>query len=338
MLADPLSEVLALVDARCVISRGFSIGGEWSLHLLPRARLKLIAVERGSCWLTVDGVEQPLRLEAGDVAVLSDRTSDVLSSDPALDPVDATELFARSPEPLVRISEPSDVVVVGGHVELNRGGEDLLLGSLAPLTHIRAKADEAAALRWLLGRLMYEMSTHREGAHFASQQYAQLLFLEVLRAYLSDAHSFPPGWLRALADERISPALRLMHSAPERAWHLDELSKSVSMSRTTFAARFKSVAGVPPLTYLYQWRMHIAQNALRAGEVPISDLASTLGYSSESAFSNAFKRTNGVAPRRYRDLAQAAALAVAVDDNSRSSRRTSPIQSVHPSQAASGSG
>ena len=46
------------------------------------------------------------------------------------------------------------------------------------------------------------------------------------------------------------PALRLMHREPARAWQLGELAKEVAMSRTTFATRFKSIAGVPPLTYL----------------------------------------------------------------------------------------
>jgi hypothetical protein len=35
-----------------------------------------------------------------------------------------------------------------------------------------------------------------------------------------------------------------------------------SVSRTTFAERFRTVAGMPPLTYLNQWRMLLARRAL----------------------------------------------------------------------------
>ena len=96
-----------------------------------------------------------------------------------------------------------------------------------------------------------------------------------------------------------------MHSDPGRPWQLKELAKSVAMSRTTFALRFKTVAGVPPLTYLSNWRMRIAQRSLREGKTSMSALALSLGYTSESAFSNAFKRTIGMAPKRYRDAARA---------------------------------
>jgi AraC-like DNA-binding protein len=74
------------------------------------------------------------------------------------------------------------------------------------------------------------------------------------------------------------------------------------MSRTTFAERFRTVAGVAPLAYLTDWRMRLAERALRE-EVgrPVGSIALAVGYASESAFSNAFKRETGQSPRAYRD-------------------------------------
>jgi AraC-like DNA-binding protein len=161
-------------------------------------------------------------------------------------------------------------------------------------------------MRWLLDQLLRELTAERAGADFAADQLAQLMFVQVLRAYLADADALPAGRLRALADERIAPALRLMHADPGRPWQLEELARAAAMSRTTFAERFRAVAGVPPLTYLLDWRMSLARRALRDGETSVSALAQRVGYTSESAFSNAFKRTTGVAPRRYRDVARAA--------------------------------
>jgi AraC-like DNA-binding protein len=51
--------------------------------------------------------------------------------------------------------------------------------------------------------------------------------------------------------------------------------------------------------------MSLAARALRQDTVPVASLARSVGYTSESAFSNAFKRTMGVAPRRYREAARA---------------------------------
>lgn len=137
------------------------------------------------------------------------------------------------------------------------------------------------------------------GSAFAIRQYAQLLLLELLRAYVDQAE-LSPGWLRLLTDEPLRPALHLMHSEPGKRWGLQELAHAAAMSRTTFAERFRTVAGVPPLTYLSRWRMLLAQRALRADDLRIGSLAFELGYASESAFSTAFKREVGESPRRYR--------------------------------------
>jgi AraC-like DNA-binding protein len=82
-------------------------------------------------------------------------------------------------------------------------------------------------------------------------------------------------------------------------------ANAAAMSRTTFALRFKTVAGVAPLTYLLRWRMRLAERALRDGNTLVSELAASLGYTSESAFSNAFKRAIGTAPKRYQTALRA---------------------------------
>ena len=64
--------------------------------------------------------------------------------------------------------------------------------------------------------------------------------------------------------------------------------------------RFRETVGVPPLTYLLTWRMSLAARALRRDATPVAVLAREVGYGSESAFSNAFKRAMGISPRSYR--------------------------------------
>jgi AraC-like DNA-binding protein len=299
-----MSEVLALTGARCAISRGFTAAGSWGLRFSRPDRLKVTAVTRGRCWLTLEGAEQPVLLSAGEVVVFDGTRPHGLASDPDAKLVDASRLFGECSDPIVRVGEDVDVMVVGGHIDLDRTGEDLLLTTLPPLIHVGADAADAGPLRWLADQLLQEMTATRPGAGFASQQLSQLIFLHVLRVHLAASEPLQVGWLRAIADERIAPALRLMHDRPERNWHLDELARSVAMSRTTFASRFKATAGVPPITYLREWRMRIPARTLRQQDTPISSLASLLGYTSESAFSNAFKRSHGTAPKRYRASAR----------------------------------
>ena len=144
------------------------------------------------------------------------------------------------------------------------------------------------------------------GAQLASEQLSQLLFVQILRAHLETTGLLPAGWLHALADPRVAPALRLMHGEAARGWGLEELAKACAMSRTTFAQRFKAAPGVAPLAYLADWRMRLPERALREEDTPVAAVARSLGYTSESAFSNAFKRIAGRSPTARRSLARAA--------------------------------
>ncbi|MFF1909726.1 AraC family transcriptional regulator [Kitasatospora sp. NPDC058218] len=299
---DPIAETLELVGARCVLTRGFTFSGAWSLAFPAPGRLKIHALHEGTTWLALDGTAKPVLLDAGDVVVLAGDRPYVLASAPDLTPVEALPLLKATTEPFHHTGPPgpAEAVAIGGHIELEAPGRDLLLAALPPLMHVRAATAEAPAARWLLTQAFHEMREDRPGASFVANHLAQLLFVQVLRTYLGEAHTFPPGWLRALADEQIAPALRLMHGDPARPWTLAELAWATAMSRTSFADRFRTLAGVPPLTYLYNWRIRLARHDLRKHDTSVAALAATLGYSSESAFSNAFTRDSGMSPLHYR--------------------------------------
>ncbi len=72
------------------------------------------------------------------------------------------------------------------------------------------------------------------------------------------------------------------------------------MSRTAFALRFKALVGRPPLDYLLRWRMRLAARALSSGQPKLAEIALSVGYESESAFSAAFRRVMGYSPKQYR--------------------------------------
>jgi AraC-like DNA-binding protein len=297
---DQLSEVFDLVEIRGILTGGFAARGRWVARAAITDSLKLIALVCGRARLSTDGIDAPIELEPGDVAVLNDRSWLALEGGTGDGP--PREVAPEENDPSTRLSGADcaeDDVVLGGRVDLNPTGHALLLQALPPVAHVRASAATATNLRGSLDRLFDEVAGNRIGSAFAIRQYGQLLLLEVLRAYVEQSR-LPPGWLRALSDERLRPALSLMHAEPGRPWRLDDLARAAAMSRTSFAERFRTVAGVPPLAYLNRWRMMLAQRALRHGEVRVGSLASDLGYASESAFSTAFKREVGESPLRYR--------------------------------------
>jgi AraC-like DNA-binding protein len=305
MSTDPFSEILRFTSAETVASGGFTAGGAWAIRFPAPDKIKFFALVKGGCWLSLEGQEQPIRVETGDVFLLSTRRPFVLAGDLDAEPVEATGLFAASIDKMAKLGDTEDCIQIGGYVRLDPVNGNLLADALPPLIHVRACAPEATAVQWLLDQLVRERTGELPGASLASTQLAQLIFVQILRAHLAVSGTLATGWLRALADPRIAPALRLMHSDPGRRWQLDDLAKAAAMSRSTFALHFKAVAGVAPLAYLTEWRMRLAERALREESTPVAVLARSLGYTSESAFSNAFKRVNGRAPKRYRTSAKA---------------------------------
>ncbi|WP_210203440.1 AraC family transcriptional regulator [Breoghania corrubedonensis] len=304
MSADPFADILKFANAESLVTGGFTAGGPWAIRFPAPDKIKFFAVVKGHCWVSIEGEAEPVHFETGDVGLLTVRRSFVLASAPDVEPIDAMELFSGAGRSTTQLGDGQDFAHIGGHVLLDPISGRLLTDVLPAWIHVPAASPQATAFRWLLGQLVDERDANLPGAQLASAQLAQLLFIQILRAHLQTSDLMLAGWLRALADPRIAPALRLMHGEPGRSWHLDDLAKACAMSRTSFAYHFRARAGVPPLTYLAEWRMRLAERALREEETPVAAIARSLGYTSESAFSNAFKRMTGNSPQKFRNASQ----------------------------------
>ena len=232
---DPLADVLTLASARCVRIGSLKAGGAWAVRFPPPQKIKLTAVVKGACWLAVDGDGAPVRLKAGDVFIVPAERSYVLASDLKVRPLDGLGLFTKATDNVGRVGDGNDFFAIGGHVALDPDRGDVLAEVLPPLIHVDGSSSEASTIRWLLDQLVKEVTANRPGAMLASKQLAQLLFIQIIRFYLAASGPLTTGWLRALNDERIAPALRDMHREPGRAWQLGELAKQVGMSRATCA-------------------------------------------------------------------------------------------------------
>ncbi|MGR9169101.1 AraC family transcriptional regulator [Rhizobium sp. KDH_Rht_773_N] len=299
LAADPLSDVLSLLSARSLLSASLRARGDWSIRFASDG-VKFNAVLEGGCYLVSEG-GQARRLEAGDCFLLVNCGAHVLCSDPSLPPVSPSEVFGPDHTACIRPDLPGEgLFAVGGRVTFDDADAGLLLDALPPILFVSGRSRQAAAIRWLLARLGEEWDEKRPGGSVAADHLAQLLFVELIRVWLDQAEAATPGWLQALADRRIGAAIRLLHGDPARNWRLQDLAEAAGMSRSNFALRFRKLAGMSPLDYLLRWRMRLGAKALRSGAQPISAISYSLGYRSESAFSNAFKRINGIAPQQYR--------------------------------------
>ena len=162
------------------------------------------------------------------------------------------------------------------------------------------ESGDKEGLRWMLERMRTELSQMQPGNFLVARHLAHLVLVQALRLYISQGVGRQVGWLFALADPQLATAIGAIHASPGVRWTLPVLAKKVGMSRSNFAQKFKATTGTSPIDYLTRWRMLLACDRLSGGVDTVSAIALSLGYESESAFSTAFKRVIGCAPRHYR--------------------------------------
>ena len=304
---DPLSEVLSLLRPTSYAAGGFGTEGDLAIQWPRHDGIKCYALLVGECWLVVEGQPAPVALRAGDCFLLPRGLPFCLTTDRSLTPVDFQVLRASGRvHGITREATGASRFLAGGHFSLGGGHAKLILEALPPIVHIRDEGDKAQ-MRWALERMREELSTPRAGGSLIVQQLAYMMLVQALRLHLSDGAPGHASWLAALTDPQLGGAIAAMHGEPGRAWTLEPLARSVGMSRTVFALRFKEVVGETATEYLTRWRMLLAAERLSSANEPIATIASSLGYESESAFGKAFRRVVGCSPGRFARSAAPAA-------------------------------
>ena len=100
---------------------------------------------------------------------------------------------------------------------------------------------------------------------------------------------------RALADIR-----RYMEEHLDEPLTISTLSRRACLSATTFKEGFRRLYGLPVHAWLRQRRMERAAELLRSSSLSVLGVAQSVGYSSASQFTAAFRRQYGVTPVQYR--------------------------------------
>src|SRR5262245_24399437 len=263
-------------------------------------------VSHGECWIGVNGVAKPVQLSAGDFVVLPRSDSHIVRDFPTTPVVDYFDfLKGRAPDKqgaFIAGGEGPVARLVCGGMRSENGVTDPLLAVLPPLIHFKGRGEDAApGLRVTVSHIFEELGSGRGASAAVVTRLADILFMQVVRAYLDDnIDSAGSGWLAALRDQQIGRALVLLHDKPHQPWTVAELADRVAVSRSAFAEKFTQLVGDPPLRYLTRLRINIATARLRSGNDKLSVIAAAAGYESVPAFAKAFKRHLGVSPGVYR--------------------------------------
>jgi AraC-like DNA-binding protein len=262
-------------------------------------------VREGSCWLLCG--EERLALEVGDLVILSQGSEHVIADH--LDAPLSVDIYplAYSGEQCQLIRCGSDwlhTVLVCGTFRFNDFNGASLLPVLPPILHFRGAHIQQTGLTPIMTALIEEANSERQGKNTVLHRLADILFVQVIRTWLADPTTRAQGWLGGLRDPQIAAALAEIHGNPAHNWTVERLATQAAMSRSAFAARFTELIGLSPIEYLTSWRMQRASRLLEQVNLSIEEIASQVGYTSEIAFSRAFKRVFSVSPSAYRRTMQ----------------------------------
>ena len=301
---DPLSEVFGSMRIQDAIYTRLEATAPWGFRYsgdtVPRIRFGLMV--RGSALLKFKNQRQAIPLSGGDVFIfiLSDEPFTMLDH-PRSAVVDYRELRKLEVDRVIHYGGGGSLTtLVSGSFGMSAFEAPLISTILPRYLHLRLEQNRSHAFQSVLDLLAAE--TARPGiasSRLISCLY-EALFVYAIRAYASSSVAPPKGWLAAVSDKHLSRAIQAMHSGLDRNWSVESLAREARMSRSAFALKFKTVLGQTPLEYLTQWRMHRAGDMIRSNGASFSEVASSIGYGSESSFSRVFKREIGVAPREYR--------------------------------------
>jgi AraC-like DNA-binding protein len=165
------------------------------------------------------------------------------------------------------------------------------------------KGEDAGAGEWVRSTFHFaaeEVAAGRPGSEITLAKLSELLFVEAVRRYTEGLPEDQTGWLAGLRDPYVARALALFHSDVARSWTVEELGREIGLARSALTDRFTRLIGLAPMHYLANWRMQVAAQKLRNTSASLAQIAHTVGYDSEAAFSRAFKKAFGTAPATWR--------------------------------------
>jgi AraC-like DNA-binding protein len=274
--------------------------------LIPGADRVILfhVIGSGRCWIATEGGEKHWA-RAGDVIVLPYGDSHEMGGSADTAVLAAASTLVPAPPwdrmPVIEYGEGgAQTRVMCGYMLCD---DPLFDPSLRAFPPVFVVSPSGAASQWVRASIDYTMQQTTlvgDDRFDVPPQIPQMLLTEVLKLHLASAPATDQGFVTALRDPIVGPAMALIHETPQRKWTVADLASSVNASVSLLDERFRGVLGVPPIRYLTGWRMHVAQDLLASTDLGVGAIAHRVGYESEEAFSRAFKRGHGTSPSTWR--------------------------------------
>jgi AraC-like DNA-binding protein len=268
----------------------------WGLCLSGTIQLAVHAVVRGHAWVWLDDPREAFQLTPGDVALVRGGLDHRVADSPTSLCLTADDFRARHSND-EHSGDPESTVFLCGAYQFAGDVGSQLVEALPPVLHLRHADDDP--LHDAIGLLSRELATPEPGQQTVLDRLLDIVLVHALRASFRQSPQ-APRWYQASTDPRLNPALRAIHTDAAHPWTVPELAALSGLSRAAFARAFQHALGQAPMQYLTEWRMTLARDHLRAGELSLAQIASRTGYTSPYAFAAAFRRHHGQPPGGWR--------------------------------------
>lgn len=303
---DPLADALGSLRMDGMFYCPSELTAPWGVDLPYMADcLWFHVVTSGACTVRdADGAEHSVR--SGDVIVFPHGGGHLAYDRPhAATPVvfDLPHEYMSEQYAIMRHGGGGELTTLTcGVVRFGHPAARNLIEMLPEMIHVRT-SDEPENWHWFPGLLALmgaETRAPKAGGEAVVTRLCDILVIQAIRSWIDSAPDAQHGWIGALRDPVVGRAIAMIHKDPARQWTVDVLSDEVAMSRSGFSSRFTDLVGESPKQYVTRWRMQVAEERLRGTDASILEIATSLGYGSEAAFSRAFKRVVGTPPSQVR--------------------------------------
>ncbi len=271
--------------------------GSWQLDTSGTRKASFHVVTHGQCeFLTHNGTRHAATLSMGDLVLFPRDSEHRVSSSINV----TTELNTSKSQPFSDGLRDDGTGLVCGFLEFEHQSNNFLFDLLPDYMIVRShEAPWNTNLKQILDLMITESIAEHPGVQATLNRLSEMIFMILIREKIND-ESQSSGFAAALRDLRIQKVLEAIHNDPAQDWTVESLAAIAAMSRSAFAAKFKSLLDETPLSYIKRWRMQSAYRWFRDDGITVAEAADRCGYVTEAAFAKAFKRELGVSPGQVR--------------------------------------
>lgn len=302
-IIDVLSDVLATSKMGNAIICEPKLPAPWGMEFDAASKAVFHLIREGTCFLQTNTMEEPLRLMQGDIVLVTKCNgyklidSKTSFAAPFRDVLNRHQGVPRTKDSLSDVTSFLCGIYFFRNYEYNP-----VLSLLPEIIHIPAnEVQNNMQLNTLIQLILLESNRNEIGSSISISKFIDTMFIYIVRVWLQRQPIGTTGWLGALNDSRIGVAISLIHQNPANKWTVELLAKEVNMSRSSFAHKFNTLVGEPPLRYLTRWRMDLSSQRLVDSNQKLITVAADVGYDSETAFSKTFKKFKKLSPGEYRN-------------------------------------